>query len=201
MSHDTWLHRSVRASVRPLIDTPVTPNHITTARLVTGLAAAALFALDSQYWAAAMFLLSMLLDRADGELARASGKSTARGHQYDLVTDTLCNALAFVGIGISLRHGVFGAAAIPMGIVAGAAIICILWWVTRIEQRHGRRAGELRALPRFDPDDVMIVIPAAALLDCMAPLLAAAAVGAPLFAWAAYQFHWRGLLDEKPDLP
>lgn len=196
MSHDTWLHRSVRASVRPLIDTSITPNHITTARLVTGLTAATMFALDLQYWAAAMFLLSMMLDRADGELARASGKSSPRGHQYDLVTDALCNALAFVGIGIGLRHGVFGAAAIPMGIVAGGAIVCILWWVTRIERQHGRRAGELRALPRFDPDDLMIVIPAAALLDWMTPLLAAATVGAPLFAWAAYQLHWRRLLHE-----
>ncbi|MGH8503205.1 MAG: CDP-alcohol phosphatidyltransferase family protein [Gammaproteobacteria bacterium] len=197
MSHDTWLHRSVRACVRPLIETPITPNHITTARLATGLAAAALFAGGSQYWAAACFLLSMLLDRADGELARASGKSSPWGHKYDLITDTLCNALAFVGIGIGLRHGVFGAAAIPMGIVAGAAIICILWWVTRIERLHGQRAGELRVLPRFDPDDAMIVVPAAALLGWMEPLLAAAAVGAPLFALLAYRLRWRGLLNQR----
>jgi archaetidylinositol phosphate synthase len=201
VSHDTWLHRSVRASVRPLADTRIAPNHITTARLVTGLVSAGLFAtgvLTFQYWAATCFLVSMLLDRADGELARVSGKSTPWGHKYDLVCDALCNAVAFIGIGIGLRDGVFGWVAIPMGCVAGAAVGTILFWVMRIETLHGSRAAEIRVVPRFDPDDAMIIVPLAAFLNWIEPLLMAASIGAPLFALWAYRYLWRNLLTGSP---
>ena len=40
MSHNTWIHRGVRILVRPLAKTPVTPNQITTLRLLTGIGAA-----------------------------------------------------------------------------------------------------------------------------------------------------------------
>jgi archaetidylinositol phosphate synthase len=197
MSHDTWLHRSVRAGVRPLIDTPITPNHITTARLVTGLAAAALFAATDpalHYWGAGLFLLSMLFDRADGELARASGKISPWGHKYDLICDASCHALTFAGIGIGLRNGVFGWASVPMGVVAGAAIVVIFWWTTRVEMLHGQRAGEIPGASAFDPDDAIIVVPLAALLGFLEPLLAVASLGAPAFALWGYHYRWRGLL-------
>mgnify|MGYP000734108244 CR=1 FL=1 len=45
MSHDTWIHRVARVTVvKPLIHTAVTPNQVTTARLLTGIAAAAALA-------------------------------------------------------------------------------------------------------------------------------------------------------------
>jgi len=51
MSHNTWIHRVVRVSlVKPLINIPVTPNHLTTARLLTGIAAAALVAKGEPRW-------------------------------------------------------------------------------------------------------------------------------------------------------
>lgn len=200
MSHDTWLHRSVRASVRPLTDTWITPNHITTARLVTGIVAAGLFAVSDyklQCWGAVFFLLSMFLDRADGELARAGGKITAWGHRYDLITDALCNALVFVGIGVGLRNGAFDWAAILMGMTAGVAIVCILRWVTRIEALHGQRAAEISVVAAFDPDDAIIVVPLAAFLGWLEPLLAAASLGAPLFALLMYRYRWRSLLTQS----
>ena len=39
MSQVTWVHLAARVCVRPLVSTVVTPNHITTVRLVAGLAA------------------------------------------------------------------------------------------------------------------------------------------------------------------
>ena len=37
--HTSWTHRLARLLVRPLVGTPITPYHLTTARLVTGVAA------------------------------------------------------------------------------------------------------------------------------------------------------------------
>ncbi len=185
MSHDTWMHRSMRVAVRPLAASPVTPNQVTTLRLAVGLAAAAAFAHGDEawrHWGAGIFLLGMLLDRADGELARLSGKSSSSGHTYDLLSDALSNALAFLGLGLGLRHGGFGAWAPFMGLAASLAIAAILWLVVRVEERHGQRAAELGAAAGFDPDDALLVVPVAVWLGFSQALLAAAAVGAPVFA-------------------
>ena len=66
MSHDTWTHKGVRRIVRPLVATPVTPNHITGLRLLSGLAAAAAVALGTETGfqvGAVLFIISFLLDR------------------------------------------------------------------------------------------------------------------------------------------
>jgi len=185
MSHDTWIHRGVRLGVRPLARTRVTPNHLTTVRLLTGLAAAALLALGGrsfELWGGLLFLVSMLFDRADGELARLSGKSSPWGHSYDLVTDAACNALVFAGIGIGLRTGTFGSWAVAMGIAAGAAVSFILWLIMRVEANEGQRSAELESTAGFDADDAMLVVPVAMILGFGEPLLVAAGIGAPSFA-------------------
>jgi len=185
MSHNTWIHRVARVGVRPLVKTAVTPNQITTLRLAVGIAAAIALAVGSdvwRHWGAGIFLLSMLLDRADGELARLSGKTSPGGHKYDLISDSVCNALAFLGLGIGLTASPFGSWAPLMGAVAGLAIAAILWLVIKLEQRGGERAGELAGAAGFDPDDAMLVVPICIWFGLSEWLLASAAVGAPLFA-------------------
>jgi phosphatidylglycerophosphate synthase len=185
MSHNTWLHRGVRAAVRPLVASPVTPNHLTTLRLAAGLGAAVMLAHGGDIWrdaGAGVFLLGMLLDRADGELARQSGKTSPWGHTYDLVSDAVSNAVAFFGLGIGLRYGGFGGWAPYMGLAAGLAIAAILWLVMKMEQRHGARSGELGAVAGFDPDDALLVLPLMVWLGLSDGLLAAASLGAPAFA-------------------
>ena len=185
MSHDTWIHRVARVVARPLLRTPVTPNQVTTLRLAAGVAAATALAqgeTDWRHWGAGIFVLSLFLDRLDGEVARLGGKTSPWGHRYDMFSDTLCNALAFLGLGIGLRDGEFGAWAPVMGLVAGLAVATILWLVVRMESRHGARAGELRTTAGFDPDDGMIAVPVLIWLGMSDWLLAAASLGAPAFA-------------------
>jgi phosphatidylglycerophosphate synthase len=190
MSHDTWIHRGVRVSVRPLARMPVTPNHLTALCLAAGFAAAAAFAAGTPGLAAvgaAAFIVSMLLDRADGELARITGQHSAFGHVFDLIADTLCNALVFVGIGVGLKDGALGGFAVVLGLIAGGAVAAVLVLVMRAEARAGARAGELKGFAGFDPDDAMLAVPVAVLLGWGEPMLIAAAIGAPavagFFAW------------------
>jgi len=124
----------------------------------------------------------MLLDRADGILARLSGKTSPGGHKFDLIADSLANSLAFIGIGIGLRHSPLGELAIPLGVVAGLAITAVLWLVMRAEERAGSRAAELEGSAGFDPDDAMLAVPVAVLLGWGTELIIAAAFGASLFA-------------------
>lgn len=185
MSHDTWFHRAARVVARPLARSPVTPNQVTTLRLAAGLAAAAALAeggADWRNWGAAIFALAMFLDRLDGELARLAGKTSPWGHRYDLFSDASANALAFLGLGIGLRAGEFGAWAPAMGLIAGLAVAAILWLVVRKESHHGPRAGQLDSAAGFDPDDAMIAVPVMIWLGLSDRLLVAACLGAPVFA-------------------
>src|SRR5689334_12567754 len=184
MSHNTWPHFVVRPLVRPLVNSPVTPNHITTLRFATAVAAFVMLAFGGGGWndmAGLMFLLSFLLDRADGELARQSGKSSPWGHRYDLVTDALSNVLIFLGIGIGLRHGSLGNWTIALGLAAGCAIVAMLWLMNWVERTDGIGAAAYSATAGFDPDDAMVIIPVALWLNGEMLILIAAAIGAPAF--------------------
>lgn len=175
------MHKAARVAVRPLVDTAVAPNHLTTLRLATGFAAAVAFAMGTRRWdvaAGIIFVLSAFLDRADGELARLSGKTSKLGHQYDLASDVASNVTAFAGIGVGLAHGPLGSAALAMGIVAAVAVGAIFWLVTLMD------GGTGEAFPGaggFDPDDALFILGPAAWLNLLEPLLYAAAIGAPLF--------------------
>jgi phosphatidylglycerophosphate synthase len=197
MSHNTWIHRLVRVGVRPLAATRVKPNHVTTLRLATGLIAAAAFAVGSapaSYAGAALFLLSMFLDRADGELARSTGQTSAWGHRYDIVADALANAAAFIGIGVGARD-VLGPAAIALGALAGLGIVAILALVVRIEARRGARAAEFRSAGGFDIDDTLLLVPLAVISGFGWAFIAIAGVGVPLFAAAMLWWYRDSLRD------
>ena len=185
MSHNTWLHKVAGIIAKPLVKTPVTPNHITTIRLAIGLAAAAGMATGAPDWmniAAALFFLSMVLDRADGVLARISGKISRVGHLYDLWSDAICNALIFVGLGFGLREGTHGPDAIIYGVIAGGSVTCVLCLVLKLENLSGERAGEIGSFLGFDPDDAMLLVPIAIWLGWAEQVLLAASIGAPFFA-------------------
>ena len=200
MSHNTWIHKIARVTiVRPLAKTPVTPNQLTTVRIIAGVSAAMSVAHGSVEWAnygAILFILSLLLDRADGDLARMTGRTSPGGHTYDLFADAFCNALIFIGLGIGLRFGGYGLWAIPMGLLAGAAVATILLLVIRIENLQGARAAEIGGIFGFDPDDAMLAIPIAILLGWSEGLLVAAAVGAPAFALLFIFLFRKALKDD-----
>jgi phosphatidylglycerophosphate synthase len=185
MSHNTWIHRLVRPLVEPLVDSSVTPNQVTTLRLILGLSASAACMTGGQTWigiGGLLFLISVLLDRADGTLARLSGKKSRFGHLYDLVSDAVCNAMMFVGLGIGLRDGPLGSWTTLLGVLAGLAVGAILLMVVWAERQEGERAAELPNVAGFDADDGMVVVPIALWLGWALPLLYLAASIAPLFA-------------------
>ena len=99
----TWSHAAARALVRPLLGTCVRPNHITVVRLLSGVAACLLLARGdskSALWSGVLWLISVFLDRADGELARIGQLQSRGGHLFDYYTDALLNSGFFLAAGI-----------------------------------------------------------------------------------------------------
>lgn len=171
--------------VRPLAVTWVTPNHLTTVRLIAGLAAVAAFAAGGYLWinvGAALFVLSNFLDHADGELARLSGKSSRFGHAYDLACDATIHILLFIGIGYGLRDSMLGGWAVPMGALVGVAVSLIFSLRIDIENRLGKTATRQPEFGGFEVEDVLYLMPLVTLNDGLQFLLIAAAIGAPAYA-------------------
>ena len=109
--HGSYLRRFYRAmggKVALLLqNTPVTPNHVTLASFFLGL-----LALPFVVWgvfpfhliAAGLLFLSMILDEADGSLARLKGTSSALGTWLDSTTDYLGIFLFFLMVGAHFHY-------------------------------------------------------------------------------------------------
>jgi phosphatidylglycerophosphate synthase len=188
--HTSWTHKLTRVMVRPLVNTAVTPNHLTTARLITGVAACGAFAFgtdDGDLWGGVLWIVSCLLDRADGELARLSGKSSPGGHRYDYVCDVVVNGLLFFAIGVGLRNSALGGWAIALGILAAVAIVVasVLAEVMEKADDSGQKAWS--GVAGFDFDDMLYLFAPFAWLGWFLYILVGAAVVAPvlmvLTAW------------------
>ncbi len=166
--------------VAPLIDSPITPNHLTFVRFVVGMAGAVMFGLgDHPVAAAVLVILSNFLDHTDGELARMSGKTSRFGHYFDLASDALVTVGMFVGIGIGLV-GPLGERAAWMGAIAGLAVAGIFHLRNLIENRHGKIATRQPRFAGFEAEDVLYLVPLVTLVGALDTFLHAAAIGAPI---------------------
>jgi archaetidylinositol phosphate synthase len=190
-----WDARLARRLVGPLRNSWVTPNHLTSVRLLVGLSAAAALLPGAYAWSnigALLLVASNFLDHCDGELARISGKSSRLGHVYDLASDALVTILVFVALGIGVAtHLALPLPPAALGCIAGCAIALIFYLRMQIEQRLGK-AGTLQAsLGGFETEDVLYLFPIATLCDRTTSLLIAAAAVAPLYAvWVVFDY-WR----------
>ena len=183
MIGDSWTHKIARICVLPLINTSISPNHITVIRLITGLLACAAFASKLNILGGIFWLISTFLDRADGELARISGKSTEWGHKFDYYCDTFITALFFIAIGINLRDNLSGYWSISLGICAALGVIFTEVYAEIIDQKK-QSTGE-KAYPGimgFDFDDILYLFAPIVWLNWHLPFLIGASIGAPAFA-------------------
>jgi hypothetical protein len=104
---DTWLDRRVhRRLSRPLsaaaVAAGITPNQLSLAALLVGLAAIWCLWRPTLAWAAlglAGYLASVVLDHADGEVARLTLAESKLGEWVDLAVDTVVNAGLVLAIG------------------------------------------------------------------------------------------------------
>jgi phosphatidylglycerophosphate synthase len=186
MVGDSWTHKIARVCILPLVNTPITPNHLTILRLISGLVACSAFAVGTNQWnlwGGCFWLFSAFMDRADGELARVSGKTSEWGHKFDYFCDVTVTALFFLGIGIGLRESALGYWTIVMGITASAGVVAAEILAEIIDQAQ-KDSGEkaYSGFAGFDFDDVLYLFAPIVWLGWHYPFLIGASLGAPAFA-------------------
>jgi phosphatidylglycerophosphate synthase len=183
------------------VNTWVTPNHLTTLRLLIGLAGALCLAHGEFAWVNAgafLIVLSNFVDHTDGELARIGGKSSRIGHFYDLACDALVTVMLFVGMGMGMGMGagatrVAGLKVEPgvLGAVAGVAIALIFFLRMRIEEMAGKTGTKQASVGGFETEDILYLLPIVTLTSVVLPFIVVASIGAPLFAVWVVIDYWR----------
>ena len=110
---------------KQLGSTRLTPDHVSWLSVVVAGAAAAAYLVPTLAGAlagSALFLLSGVLDSADGQLARATGRTSELGETLDGVCDTLSFGLVYLAAGIGFvvqGHG----SAVPIVVLAVLAMV------------------------------------------------------------------------------
>lgn len=123
------------ALVRVLLPLGVSPAAVVLANAAAGLGAAVAIARGELVAAALLLQVKTVLDNADGQLARASGRTTALGRYLDTEADLLVNVLVFAALA--------GAASAPvLAVVALLALTVVLSADFNEDALHRRARGE-----------------------------------------------------------
>jgi phosphatidylglycerophosphate synthase len=202
MSALAWDKRIARVVARGLAKTPISPNLATTGGLLIGLAAAYLFSRGdavSMNWAGLLFMLAVLADHVDGELARSTGRTSSFGHYYDHVAAATSYIGGFVGMGFGLARGDMGPMAIALGLAAGVSIFLIFSLRANMEARHGTDVTEQPSFAGFEIEDTLYLVGPVTWAGWNEPFLTAAGIGTPIFLlWVVRDwFRQRRNADSK----
>ncbi len=186
-ANQTYAHLVARWFVRPLVGTPVRPNHITLLRIFVGLAAAALLAVGSDranFVAGCLWIVACVLDRADGELARLADLRSEFGKRLDYYADLILDAAWFLGAGIGLGHGWLGAAGPVLGALCCVSMIGAQWAGELFERASEPGVRVWGGMRRFHPDDGLFLLGIFPWTGLLAPVLIGSSVVLPLVAVA-----------------
>jgi phosphatidylglycerophosphate synthase len=191
-----WDQRLANLLIRPLLTTSVTPNMITTVGLLIGVGALVCYGLGGAlaHLGAALFMACYVIDHADGELARLTGKTSAVGHYYDLAVDGLVVGGVFVAMGIGLDNamgpgGQAGSLSMTsLGLIAGVSIALIFVLRLELERRFSKAATRQPNLMGFEAQDVLYLIGPITWFGWLEAFLTLAAIGAPIYAlWVCWE--------------
>ena len=137
-----WVFRPLaHLGVLALLPLRVAPPAVVLASAVVGICAAGLLGAGHLVLAAAALQLKTVLDNADGQLARASGRESVLGRYLDSESDLLVNAAVFAALGYRTGH-------VLLAFAAFAALTLVLSVDFNLERLYRSERGEVReAMP------------------------------------------------------
>jgi len=126
MKNPPWDQRIARVLVRPLVQSPVTPNQVTVFTLLVTLAGAGLLATGDAVqanWGAGLFVLARFLDHFDGELARQKEMTSRLGYYLDYISGAISYGALFLGLGLGFMSTGLGNLALALGLAGTASAV------------------------------------------------------------------------------
>ncbi len=190
MKTPLWDQRIAAYLVRPLVDTSVTPNQVTTVSLLFSLAGAALLATgdrSAENWGAGLFMLGRFLDHFDGELARQTGKTSRFGYVYDYVAGCLSYSMLFLALGIGMRDGLIGPWSIGLGILSAPIILATTLLALKLADDGDD--DDYPIFAGFELEDGIYLIGPIVWLGWIEPFFLCGSIGVVLFGiWTGYRY-------------
>ena len=137
-----WLFRPLaHIVVLVLLPLRIVPVAVVLSHFAVGVAGAVLLA-EGRYWEAAVAIqLKTVLDNADGQLARASGRISELGRYLDTECDVLVNAALFAAIAVRSDATWLAAVCFPL-------LMAVLSVDFGLESLYRRERGEQQSVPK-----------------------------------------------------
>lgn len=175
--------------VRPLVPTPITPNHLSLLGLAVALYGCwLLIEPATQTLGAGLFALSRFLDHFDGELARQSGKTSKLGYYLDYLVGGISFAALFFAMGWAFKDQALGYWTVVLG--TGGSLCAIFSMFTNLgidKQAGADETGDAVGYPGFagvELEDGIYLIWPIAWLGYLYPFSILASAGATVyFLW------------------
>lgn len=122
----------------------VNPNYVTLNSFLTGVAAGVLFAFNHLLVGSGFLILSGFLDLLDGEIAKSTGRETAKGDLFDHIADRVVDMCIFGGIALSTYVNT------KVGLITAIVVLMISYLGTQSQAVLGERLykGTLGRFPR-----------------------------------------------------
>ena len=119
---NSWLFRPAAFLIVWLVrNTKMTPNHLTIMSCISGITSGVMIALGQHILGFVAMFLMVVLDCADGQLARLTGKSSKVGKMLDVTADVTSYLSFFTGVSV-FRYSITGNPAefyfIPLSFIA-----------------------------------------------------------------------------------
>ncbi len=184
--------------VRPLVNSPVTPNHVSLLCLAVSLCGAWLIAQPGlQTWGAGLFVLSRFLDHFDGELARQSGRTSKLGYYLDYLVGGISFAALFFAMGWAFRNEGLGLWSVALGCGGSACAIFSMFTNLGIDKHSGAdETGDAVGYPGFagfELEDGIYLLWPVTWLGYLYPFFVAASIGATVY----FLWTWLTLLRAR----
>ncbi|MGA2405003.1 MAG: CDP-alcohol phosphatidyltransferase family protein [Syntrophobacteraceae bacterium] len=175
---------------RRLACTDISPNQITLVGMSTGLFGA--FCLSRagygiQLFGSLLFVLCIIIDGVDGEVARLKLRESLFGHYLDVTTDNIVHAAVFVGIAFGLYHNTGDPGYIrALWFMMGGLLLCLIsvyQCILRLspdEREQSPRVVRIMAL--MSNRDFAYLVAALALIGRLNWFLLGSVIGSYVFA-------------------
>lgn len=184
---------------RRIAHTGLSPNQITLMGMTVGLIGALMLSLPG-YWpklfGALLFVICVVVDGVDGEVARLALKESTFGHYLDIVTDNIVHAAIFVGVAFGLYHDAGDTIYLrflwAMLGGFGVCLIAVYQCILRLDEETLQQSpGTLRVMALVTNRDFAYLVFALALIGRLDWFLFGAAVGSYLFAIGLWVISFR----------
>lgn len=180
--------RIARVLVKPLVNTPITPNQVTALTLVIALAGAGLLAtgeVQFMSWGAGLFVLARFLDHFDGELARQKKLQSRFGYYFDYVSGAASYSALFFCIGVGLHGSQLGSWALVLGTAGTVSAILSMFLNLDIDKiQGGDETGDAVGYPGiagFELEDGIYLLAPITWAGFLMHFFVAAGIGATVY--------------------